>query len=52
MTHIFELNDLRQTTPATVTRCGMIYVDENFLDQNLIFKRWKAKFFENNFDEE
>ena len=28
----FELDNLDQTTPATVTRCGMIYVDDSTLN--------------------
>ena len=26
---LFELTDLKHTTPATITRCGMIYIDKN-----------------------
>ena len=41
---IFELNDLNQISPATVTRCGMIYLDENILRVEHIFDKWIKDF--------
>ena len=31
ITFIFELKDLDMTTPATITRCGVIFMDNNVL---------------------
>lgn len=36
---IFELDDLNHLTPATVTRCGILYFDLNLVDWKDIFER-------------
>jgi dynein heavy chain len=40
----FELDDLKQTSPATVTRCGMIYFDDSIINWVQIFQRWNITF--------
>ena len=41
---LFEVENLDVASPATVSRCGMIYLDNNFLDPFLYYKSWKNIF--------
>ncbi|KAK2942847.1 putative Dynein axonemal heavy chain 6 [Blattamonas nauphoetae] len=40
---LFEVQDLQQASPATVSRCGMVYVDDAFLTWSGIINRWLNK---------
>jgi len=40
---IFETNDLRFASPATVSRLGMIFLSEEDVDVNRITKTWINK---------
>ena len=40
---IFETNDLKFASPATVTRLGMIFLSEEDVDVNRITKTWMKK---------
>ncbi|UJR10037.1 hypothetical protein I4U23_014260 [Adineta vaga] len=37
---LFEVGDLKYASPATVSRCGMIYVDPENLGPSPVWKRW------------
>ncbi|CAF0910630.1 unnamed protein product [Adineta ricciae] len=37
---LFEVGDLKYASPATVSRCGMIYVDPDNLGPGPVWKRW------------
>lgn len=37
---LFEVGDLKYASPATVSRCGMVYVDSENLGPYPIWKRW------------
>jgi dynein heavy chain len=37
---LFEVGDLKYASPATVSRCGMVYVDPKNLGPHPIWKRW------------
>lgn len=37
---IFEVEDLSQASPATVSRCGMVYLDHTDLTWEPIAKSW------------
>lgn len=41
---LFEVDDLEQASPATVSRCGMIFMDNDTLNPMLYFEPWQAKF--------
>lgn len=37
---LFEVFDLSYASPATISRCGMVYVDPKNLGFNPYFERW------------
>ncbi|CAF2718279.1 unnamed protein product [Rotaria sp. Silwood2] len=37
---LFEVGDLKYTSPATISRCGMVYVDPENLSSYPAWKRW------------
>lgn len=43
MALIFEVEDLAEASPATVSRCGMVYVDENDLGWDVYAQSWIEK---------
>ena len=44
ITMLFEVQDLAQASPATVSRCGMAYLDPAHLGWEAIIDLWAAKF--------
>lgn len=44
---VFEVQDLAQASPATVSRCGMVYVDPQEMTWRPMVKTWLAKTVEN-----
>ncbi|KAK3932091.1 Dynein heavy chain 6, axonemal [Frankliniella fusca] len=43
VTMMFEVQDLAQASPATVSRCGMVYIDPNDLKWMPYVKSWLSK---------
>lgn len=39
---LFEVFDLQYASPATISRCGMVYVDPKNLGYAPFFERWKG----------
>ncbi|ODM98966.1 Dynein heavy chain 6, axonemal [Orchesella cincta] len=40
---VFEVQDLAQASPATVSRCGMVYVDPNEMSWKPMVQSWLAR---------
>lgn len=47
----FELMDLEMTTPATITRCGVLFIDNNVLLWTNLHKKLSQDFIDRNFGE-
>ena len=46
---LFEVFDLQYASPATISRCGMVYVDPKNLGYRPFYERWaKIKMEQNN----
>ena len=43
---LFEVYDLQFASPATISRCGMVYVDPKNLKYQPYFDRWIKKYIE------
>lgn len=43
MTVILEAEDLSNSTPATISRCGMIYMKDDLLPLKAIVNTWIKK---------
>jgi len=41
---LFEVYDLQYASPATISRCGMVYVDPKNLGYAPFFEKWMSKF--------
>ena len=37
---LFEVTELTQASPATISRCGMLFVDKNELNWQSVFTKW------------
>ena len=41
---LFEVYDLQYASPATISRCGMVYVDAKNLSHEHFFYKWVVQF--------
>ncbi len=51
-TMLFEVNDLAVASPATVSRCGMVFLDEYALGWEPLLDSWSKTFTERYIDKE
>ena len=42
---LFEVADLQYASPATISRCGMVYVDPRNLGYSPYWNKWMAKWY-------
>lgn len=40
---IFEVEDLQAATPATISRCGMVYLSEDVLTTQVLIESWFSR---------
>ena len=45
MRMLFEVNDLEVASPATVSRCGMVYLSQDELDWKVYVNSWVERVF-------
>lgn len=45
MAMLFEVEDLEEASPATVSRCGIVYLSYPDLSWEPVVKTWMTKFF-------
>jgi dynein heavy chain len=43
---LFEVYNLEFASPATISRCGMVYVDQKTVSPGDFFKKWTKKYSE------